>query len=91
MLVCSAYNFYPKQIQMTWLLNGQEVTSPVTYSEVLSDGDWYYQIHSYLEYIPTPGEKMTCMVKHVTLSEPVLQVWGKFVTVMLIVFYCKNM
>ncbi|XP_032394352.1 class II histocompatibility antigen, B-L beta chain [Etheostoma spectabile] len=75
MLVCSAYNFYPKQIRLTWLRNGQEVTSSVSFSEVMPDGDLYYQIHSYLEPTPTKGEKMTCMVEHLTLSEPMLQVW----------------
>uniref|UniRef100_A0A4W6DXM8 Ig-like domain-containing protein n=1 Tax=Lates calcarifer TaxID=8187 RepID=A0A4W6DXM8_LATCA len=74
-LVCSAYNFYPKQIQVTWLRNGQEVTSAVSSSDAMPDGDWYYQIHSYLEYTPTPGETITCMVQHLTLSEPMLQVW----------------
>lgn len=75
MLVCSAYNFYPKQIRMKWLQNGQEVTSAVRFSEVMSDGDWYYQIHSYLVYNPTQGETITCMVEHLSLSEPVLHVW----------------
>nr|XP_033500000.1 rano class II histocompatibility antigen, A beta chain-like [Epinephelus lanceolatus] len=75
MLVCSAYNFYPKQIRMTWLRNGEEVTSAVSFSEVMSVGDWYYQVHSYLVHTPTRGERMTCMVEHLTLSEPVLQVW----------------
>ncbi|XP_018527094.1 rano class II histocompatibility antigen, A beta chain [Lates calcarifer] len=77
-LVCSAYNFYPKQIQVTWLRNGQEVTSAVSSSDAMPDGDWYYQIHSYLEYTPTPGETITCMVQHLTLSEPMLQVWDPF-------------
>nr|XP_046270898.1 rano class II histocompatibility antigen, A beta chain-like isoform X2 [Scatophagus argus] len=75
MLVCSAYNFYPKQIRVTWLRNSQEVTSHVTFSEVMSDGDWYYQIHSYLEHTPASGEKITCMVEHLALSKPLLQVW----------------
>lgn len=75
MLVCSAYNFYPKQIRVMWLQNGQEVTSGVSSSEVMSDGDWYYQIHSYLEHTPTTGEKITCVVEHFTLSEPALHVW----------------
>uniref|UniRef100_A0A4W5QQA2 Ig-like domain-containing protein n=1 Tax=Hucho hucho TaxID=62062 RepID=A0A4W5QQA2_9TELE len=30
MLVCSAYNFYPKPIRVTWVKNGQEVTTDVT-------------------------------------------------------------
>ncbi|XP_070779267.1 class II histocompatibility antigen, B-L beta chain-like [Enoplosus armatus] len=75
MLVCSAYNFYPKQIQVKWLRNKQEVTSAVSWSEVMPDGEWYYQIHSYLGYIPTAGEEITCMVEHLSLSEPALQVW----------------
>ncbi|CAB1334651.1 unnamed protein product [Coregonus sp. 'balchen'] len=59
MLVCSAYDFYPKPIRVTWLQNGQEVTSDVTSTEELANGDWTYQIHSHLEYTPTPGEKIT--------------------------------
>lgn len=65
-----------------WLQNGQEVTSGVSSSEVMSDGDWYYQIHSYLEHTPTTGEKITCVVEHFTLSEPALHVWGKCAAVM---------
>lgn len=75
LLVCSAYNFYPKQIQITWLRNGQEMTSAVSVTDAMPDGEWYYQIHSYLEHIPTAGENITCMVKHVSLPEPVFQAW----------------
>uniref|UniRef100_A0A3Q4HH99 Ig-like domain-containing protein n=1 Tax=Neolamprologus brichardi TaxID=32507 RepID=A0A3Q4HH99_NEOBR len=74
-LVCSAYNFYPKQIRMMWMRNGQEVTTDVSYSDVMPDGDWYYQTHSYLEYIPSSAEKIACMVEHLGLSEPMFVVW----------------
>lgn len=85
MLVCSAFNFYPKQIRMTWLRNQKEVTAGVSYSEVMPDGDWYYQIHSYLEYTPTHGEKITCAVEHLSVSEPILAIWGKFYFAMQII------
>uniref|UniRef100_A0A3B5L3X7 Ig-like domain-containing protein n=1 Tax=Xiphophorus couchianus TaxID=32473 RepID=A0A3B5L3X7_9TELE len=73
-LVCSAYNFYPKQIQITWLRNDQEVTEGVSNIDVIPDGELYYQFHSYLEYTPTSGERISCMVEHVTLSEII--VWN---------------
>ncbi|KAM9404094.1 H-2 class II histocompatibility antigen, E-S beta chain-like isoform 2-T3 [Salvelinus alpinus] len=75
MLVCSAYVFYPKPIRVTWLRDGQEVTSNVTSTEELVNGDWTYQIHSHLEYTPTPGERITCMVEHFSLTEPKLYDW----------------
>uniref|UniRef100_A0A3B5Q532 HLA class II histocompatibility antigen, DQ beta 1 chain-like n=1 Tax=Xiphophorus maculatus TaxID=8083 RepID=A0A3B5Q532_XIPMA len=75
-LVCSAYNFYPKQIQITWLRNDQEVTEGVSNTDVIPDGELYYQFHSYLEYTPTSGERISCMVEHVTLWEPRIIVWN---------------
>uniref|UniRef100_A0A4W5QMY6 Ig-like domain-containing protein n=1 Tax=Hucho hucho TaxID=62062 RepID=A0A4W5QMY6_9TELE len=59
----------------TWLRNGQEVTSNMTASEELDNGDWHYQIHSYLEYTPTPGEKISCMVEHASFTEPKILHW----------------
>ncbi|XP_015250284.1 PREDICTED: rano class II histocompatibility antigen, A beta chain-like [Cyprinodon variegatus] len=75
LLICSAYNFYPKQIQLTWLRNNQQVTKGVTYSDVIPVGDLYYHFHSHLEYSPAPGEKISCMVEHLTMSEPRVVVW----------------
>ncbi|XP_068592589.1 DLA class II histocompatibility antigen, DR-1 beta chain-like [Cebidichthys violaceus] len=75
MLVCSAYNFYPKQIRVTWLRNGNNVTSDVTSTEELPNGNWLYQIHSYLEFTPRPGEKITCIVEHASLTGPKLYEW----------------
>ncbi|XP_053199248.1 rano class II histocompatibility antigen, A beta chain-like [Scomber japonicus] len=70
MLVCSVYSFYPKHIIVKWVRNGQEVTSDVTSIDEMADTDWYYQIHSHLEYTPRSGEKISCKVEHASLSEP---------------------
>ncbi|XP_053699647.1 H-2 class II histocompatibility antigen, E-S beta chain-like isoform X1 [Synchiropus splendidus] len=78
MLVCSVNNFYPKEIKVMWLRNGKNVTSGVTNTDVLADGNWLYQIHSFLEYTPKPGETITCVVDHASLDQPMLKNWERF-------------
>lgn len=75
MLVCSAYNFYPKQIKVTWHKDGQDVISDVISTVEMSNLDWTYQIHTYLEYTPKVGERITCVVEHASLSSPMLYDW----------------
>ncbi|XP_028983758.1 rano class II histocompatibility antigen, A beta chain-like isoform X2 [Betta splendens] len=74
-LICSVYNFYPKQINVTWLSDGKEITSGVTSTDEMSNGNWLYQIHSHLEYKPREGEKITCMVEHASFKQPKLVDW----------------
>ncbi|XP_045062916.1 H-2 class II histocompatibility antigen, A-S beta chain isoform X2 [Coregonus clupeaformis] len=74
-LVCSVHFFYPKHIRVTWLRNGQEVTSDVTSTDVMANGHWSYQIQSYLKYTPTIGERITCMVEHISQTEPKFYDW----------------
>ncbi len=77
MLVCSAYDFYPKYIKVTWHRNGQEVTLGVTVSEVMTNGDWTYQVHSYLELTAGQQDGISCMVEHTSLREPKIYDWGE--------------
>ncbi|XP_016303638.1 H-2 class II histocompatibility antigen, I-E beta chain-like [Sinocyclocheilus anshuiensis] len=74
-LMCSAYDFYPQRIKVSWMRNGKVVTSDVTSTEELSDGDWYYQIHSHLEYTPKSGEIISCAVDHAGLTKPIIIDW----------------
>ncbi|XP_028327092.1 class II histocompatibility antigen, B-L beta chain-like [Gouania willdenowi] len=74
-LVCSVYNFYPKQIKVTWLRDGKEVTSHVTFTEVLASGNWRYQVNSQLEVEPAAVEQISCKVEHITLKKPKLYYW----------------
>nr|XP_021334248.1 DLA class II histocompatibility antigen, DR-1 beta chain-like [Danio rerio] len=75
MFICSAYEFYPQHIKVSWLKDGKAVTSEVTSTMEMADGDWYYQIHSELEYTPRPGEKISCMVEHASSSKPMIYDW----------------
>ncbi|TRZ04142.1 hypothetical protein DNTS_007147, partial [Danionella cerebrum] len=52
LLLCSAYDFYPEKIKVSWTRDGAEMTSDVTATMEMADGDWFYQIHSELEYTP---------------------------------------
>ncbi|XP_059359410.1 rano class II histocompatibility antigen, A beta chain-like [Carassius carassius] len=74
-LVCSAYDFYPKPIKLTWMRDDKEVITDMTSTEELADGDWYYQIHSHLEYFPKSGEKISCVVEHVSSHKPLIYHW----------------
>ncbi|XP_036373586.1 H-2 class II histocompatibility antigen, E-S beta chain-like isoform X1 [Megalops cyprinoides] len=75
LLVCSVYNFYPKAIRVMWLRDGEEVTFDVTSTEELSNGDWYYQVHSHLEYTPKSGETISCNVEHASFPQPKVVDW----------------
>uniref|UniRef100_A0A8C1XEV9 Ig-like domain-containing protein n=1 Tax=Cyprinus carpio TaxID=7962 RepID=A0A8C1XEV9_CYPCA len=74
-LMCSAYEFYPKKIKVSWLRDGKEMTSDVTSTMELANGNWFYQIHSELEYTPKSGEKISCMVEHASFSKPMITDW----------------
>ncbi|XP_048065032.1 rano class II histocompatibility antigen, A beta chain-like isoform X2 [Megalobrama amblycephala] len=75
MLMCSAYEFYPQHIKVSWLRDGKLMTSEVTATMEMADGDWYYQIHSELEYTPKSGEKISCMVEHASSTQPMIYDW----------------
>uniref|UniRef100_A0A8C2INM1 Ig-like domain-containing protein n=1 Tax=Cyprinus carpio TaxID=7962 RepID=A0A8C2INM1_CYPCA len=72
---CSAYNFYPQPIKVYWLKDGVQVNSDVTSTEELPNGDWYYQIHTMLEYTPKSAEKISCVVEHASFTRPMIYDW----------------
>ncbi|XP_067251309.1 rano class II histocompatibility antigen, A beta chain-like isoform X3 [Chanodichthys erythropterus] len=60
---------------VSWLRDGKLMTSEVTSTMEMADGDWYYQIHSELEYTPKSGEKISCMVEHASSTQPMIYDW----------------
>ncbi|XP_042578426.1 beta-2-microglobulin-like [Cyprinus carpio] len=51
------------------------MTTDAVSIEELANGDWYYQIHSHLEYTPKSGEKISCMVEHGSFNKPMIIDW----------------
>ncbi|KAM6325759.1 class II histocompatibility antigen, B-L beta chain-like isoform 2-T2 [Alca torda] len=74
-LVCAVMDFYPAEIEVKWLKNGQEETEHVVSTEVMQNGDWTYQVLVMLETAPQRGDTYTCQVEHVSLQHPVTQHW----------------
>ncbi|XP_070767354.1 rano class II histocompatibility antigen, A beta chain-like [Enoplosus armatus] len=78
MLECSVWVFFPQEVRVSWLRDGVEVTTDVSSSDVLADGDWSFQLHSYLEFTPRRGERVSCRVDHVSLKESLEVDWDTF-------------
>ncbi|XP_062979053.1 H-2 class II histocompatibility antigen, E-S beta chain-like isoform X2 [Elgaria multicarinata webbii] len=75
LLLCTAASFYPLEIEIQWLKNGQEQKEGVFYGEELRNGDWTYQTQVMLETKPEHGDVYTCQVEHASLEAPVTVQW----------------
>eukprot|EP00066_Takifugu_rubripes_P009646 XP_003976814.1 PREDICTED: H-2 class II histocompatibility antigen, I-E beta chain-like [Takifugu rubripes] len=70
MLVCSVYDFYPRYIKVSWQRDGEEVSQDVTSTDELADGDWFYQLHSHLEYTACLSALLSVCLSETHLSVP---------------------
>uniref|UniRef100_A0A8C6VCX6 Ig-like domain-containing protein n=1 Tax=Naja naja TaxID=35670 RepID=A0A8C6VCX6_NAJNA len=75
-LLCTATGFYPLEIEVQWLKNGQLEEEGVAFGEELQNGDWTYQLQVMLETQPQRGDVYTCQVGHVSLEAPITVQWG---------------
>ncbi|KAK7877358.1 hypothetical protein WMY93_031931 [Mugilogobius chulae] len=75
MSVTLVYGFFPKHISVSWTNNKINITTGVTSTDLLPDGDWYYQLHSHLEYQPRSGDQISCVIEHISLKEPLVLDW----------------
>ncbi|XP_062979023.1 rano class II histocompatibility antigen, A beta chain-like isoform X2 [Elgaria multicarinata webbii] len=75
LLLCTAASFYPLEIEIQWLKNGQEQKEGVFYGEELRNGDWTYQTQVMLETKPEHGDVYTCQVEHASLEAPITIQW----------------
>ncbi|XP_054832703.1 H-2 class II histocompatibility antigen, E-S beta chain-like [Eublepharis macularius] len=75
LLICTAAGYYPSEIKIEWLKNGQEQTKRVGYAEELQNGDWTFQNQAMLETVPQRGDIYACQVEHRSLTEPIIVQW----------------
>ncbi|XP_039204837.1 rano class II histocompatibility antigen, A beta chain-like isoform X2 [Crotalus tigris] len=74
-LLCIVRGFYPVEIEVRWLKNGQPEKEGVAFGEELQNGDWTYQLHVMLETQPQRGDVYTCQVEHASLEAPITIQW----------------
>ncbi|XP_067456273.1 SLA class II histocompatibility antigen, DQ haplotype D beta chain-like [Thunnus thynnus] len=67
MLECRVLGFFPQEVRVSWLRDGVEVTTDVWSTDVMANGDWSFQLHSYLELTLRRGERVSCKVDHSSL------------------------
>ncbi|XP_060546034.1 uncharacterized protein LOC117656838 [Pantherophis guttatus] len=74
-LLCTATGFYPVEIEVQWLKNGQPEEEGVAFGEELQNGDWTYQLQVMLETQPQRGDVYACKVGHASLEAPITIQW----------------
>ncbi|KAK9405186.1 H-2 class II histocompatibility antigen E-S beta chain-like [Crotalus adamanteus] len=74
-LLCIARGFYPVEIEVRWLKNGQPEKEGVAFGEDFQNGDWTYQLQVMLETQPQRGDVYTCQVEHASLEAPITVQW----------------
>ncbi|KAG8512154.1 HLA class II histocompatibility antigen, DRB1-11 beta chain [Galemys pyrenaicus] len=77
LLVCSVSGFYPGQIEVRWLWNGQEEVAGVVSTGLIRNGDWTFQTLVMLETVLQSGEVYTCHVEHPSLTSPFTVEWSE--------------
>lgn len=76
-LRCQALNFYPQNITMKWLKDGQPLDAKdVEPKDVLPNGDGTYQGWAALAVAPGEEQRYTCQVEHPGLDQPLTATWG---------------
>uniref|UniRef100_A0A8D0H899 Ig-like domain-containing protein n=1 Tax=Sphenodon punctatus TaxID=8508 RepID=A0A8D0H899_SPHPU len=74
-LVCFVMGFYPPKIEIKWFKNGQEELDGIVSSELLSNGDWTFQMQVVLPTTLQWGDVYTCQVEHPSLQSPMSVQW----------------
>lgn len=75
-LICFVDKFSPPVINVTWLQNGNPVTTGVSETVFLPRKDYLFRKFHYLPFLPSTEDVYDCKVEHWGLDEPLLKHWG---------------
>ncbi|KAL1771850.1 MHC class II antigen [Sigmodon hispidus] len=74
-LICFIDKFSPPAVNVTWLRNGQPVTTGISETVYLPREDHLFRKFHYLPFLPSTEDVYDCMVEHWGLDEPLLRHW----------------
>ncbi|XP_068103897.1 major histocompatibility complex class I-related gene protein-like [Hyperolius riggenbachi] len=74
-LHCRAYGHYPKDINMTWYRNGQQISEDIMDRVTLPYPDITYLTWLSLNITPSPDDVYTCSVTHSSMMAPFTEDW----------------
>uniref|UniRef100_F7D2Z8 H-2 class II histocompatibility antigen, A-R alpha chain-like n=1 Tax=Monodelphis domestica TaxID=13616 RepID=F7D2Z8_MONDO len=74
-LICLVDNIFPPVVNITWLRNGQIITTGVSGTEFYPRSDHRFQKFYYLTFLPNTEDVYDCQVEHWGLEQPVLRHW----------------
>ncbi|NXP11313.1 DMB protein, partial [Thinocorus orbignyianus] len=77
LLTCHVWGFYPPEVTVIWLHNG-DIVGPGDHPSISAtpNGDWTYQTQVTLMVNPVAGDIFTCSVQHASLDQPLLEDWS---------------
>ncbi|XP_059587480.1 class I histocompatibility antigen, F10 alpha chain-like [Alligator mississippiensis] len=76
-LSCQVHGFYPRDVAVVWLKDGQAQPQETWRSGVVPSGDGTYQTRATIEMDPSSDHDYTCRVEHESLGAALRVAWDK--------------